>query len=156
MRHSTSRRKGRLINKTVYQRVFRTTTINAKHQGEAELIVIRQRVGNRQRGMLFVNFKADKKDKYHDNVTSRFGNLKTALGFAKNKHTFHSFRATALTALLNAEVFEPHARLLSGHTLQGLTYGSSGYTGANPLTPEVAAAAIAKIQYPFPASRGGG
>ena len=86
----------------------------------------------------------------YSGVQHSFRKLRMRLGFTLRKHTFHSFRSTVLRELLNAEVFPDHAKLLAGHKINDLTYG--GYPGANPLTPEVAAAAIAKLRYPFPTS----
>lgn len=86
-------------------------------------------------------------NKYGDRsnaIGKRFGRLKEALGF-DGSHTFHSFRATVITQLENADVSENITADIVGHEKPRITYGL--YSGGASL--EVKRDALEKISYPF-------
>ncbi len=60
-------------------------------------------------------------------ISKKFGYLKKSMGFSDRKHTFHSFRATLITHLMNAEADSTLSKKLVGHKIQDLTWG--GYAG---------------------------
>ena len=60
-------------------------------------------------------------------ISKKFGYLKRSMGFSDRKHTFHSFRATLITHLMNAEADSTLSKKLVGHIIQNLTWG--GYAG---------------------------
>lgn len=77
-------------------------------------------------------------------IGKRFGRLKESLGFDAS-HTFHSFRATVITQLENADVSENLAADIVGHEKPRITYGL--YSGGASMA--VKREAVERLQYPF-------
>ena len=57
-------------------------------------------------------------------INKKFGYLKKSMGFSDRKHTFHSFRATLITRLMNAKANSTLSEKFVGHKIQDLTWGS--------------------------------
>lgn len=79
-------------------------------------------------------------DKRSHAISKAFGRLRTAAGFSK-LHVFHSFRHTAVTELIRANVLDHIIRELVGHDAESVTHGvySKGASTEQKLT------AISKI-----------
>lgn len=71
---------------------------------------------------LFCNLPANKYGKRSDAIGKRFGRLKTKLGYG-SEHVFHSFRYGFSGQLENAMIQQTQASRLTGHKIQGMTYG---------------------------------
>ena len=76
-------------------------------------------------------------------MTTRFGRLKTKLGYDK-RFVFHSIRKTVVTILENAGAAEGVVADIVGHKKNTMTYGL--YSGGASL--ETKRAAIEKLSYP--------
>ena len=77
-------------------------------------------------------------------ISQKFNRHKTALGFEKKKHTFHSFRSTMCQLMQDAGVEELFCARIVGHEAgNSQSYG----TYARDLDWDVAKAAIAKVSY---------
>ena len=55
-------------------------------------------------------------------ISKKFGHLKRGMGFEDRKHTFHSFRATFITRLMNAKADRTLTKKLVGHKGTDITY----------------------------------
>ena len=55
-------------------------------------------------------------------ISKKFGHLKRGMGFKDRKHTFHSFRATFITRLMNAKADKTLTKKLVGHKGTDITY----------------------------------
>lgn len=95
-------------------------------------------------GYLLSGLTFNKYDDRSNAIGKRFGRLKEALGLGPS-HTFHSFRATVITQLENADVSENLAADIVGHEKPRITYGL--YSGGATL--EVKREALEKVKYPF-------
>jgi integrase len=95
-------------------------------------------------GYLLSGLTANKYGDRANAIGKRFGQLKTRLGFQKDKHVFHSIRKTVATLLENAGVAEGVAADILGHDKPTITFGlySGGATLATKRT------ALEKIRYP--------
>ncbi|MFM0303999.1 tyrosine-type recombinase/integrase [Paraburkholderia sediminicola] len=76
-------------------------------------------------------------------IGKRFGRLKDALGFEKDRQTFHSIRKTFVTQLEGAGIPENVAAQIVGHDIDTMTYGT--YSSGVPLA--VKAAAVKHVKY---------
>ena len=61
-------------------------------------------------------------NKHSAAISKKFGYLKRGMGFKDRKHTFHSFRATFITRLMNAKVDKTLTKKLVGHKGTDITY----------------------------------
>lgn len=77
-------------------------------------------------------------------ISSKYGRLKSSLGFPKKEKTFHSFRSTLATRFQSSGVDELFAARIIGHAAGNMTYGL--YAG--DIDWDKAEAAMAKISYP--------
>jgi integrase len=82
-------------------------------------------------------------DKRTNALGTRFGRLKTAMGFS-DRHVFHSIRKTVVSQLEQAGVGENVTADIVGHEKPRITYGL--YSSGTSLQQK--AEAIAKVAYP--------
>ena len=80
-------------------------------------------VQNSKDGYLLNGLSADNAlNKRSGAISKKFGHLKRGMGFEDRKHTFHSFRATFITWLMNAKADKTLMKKLVGHKGTDLTY----------------------------------
>ena len=61
-------------------------------------------------------------NKRSDEISKKFGYMKRCMGFKDRGHSFHSFRPTFLTRLMNAKVDKTLTKKLVGHKGTDITY----------------------------------
>ena len=81
-------------------------------------------------GYVLSGLTADKYGARSNGLSSRFGKLKTSLGFDQ-RHVFHSIRKTVVTILENAGAPENVVADIVGHEKTTMTYGL--YSGGTSL-----------------------
>jgi integrase len=101
--------------------------------------------GERRKGYLLASLTANKYGDRSGAIGTRFGRLKTRLGYGE-EHVFHSIRKTVATMLENAGVPENVSADILGHDKPTMTYGL--YSGGTSL--KVRAEAIGRLRYPAP------
>ena len=61
-------------------------------------------------------------NKRSDAISKKFGYMKRGMGFQDRRHSFHSFRPTFLTRLMNAKADKTLTKKLVGHKGTDITY----------------------------------
>ena len=85
--------------------------------------MVERLVQNSKDGYLLNGLSADNAlNKRSGAISKKFGHLKRGMGFEDRKHTFHSFRATFITWLMNAKADKTLMKKLVGHKGTDITY----------------------------------
>ena len=80
-------------------------------------------VQNGKDGYLLTDLSADNAlTKRSGAMSKNFGHLKRGMGFRDRKHTFHSFWATLITRMMNAEADKTPTKKLVGHKGTDIMY----------------------------------
>ena len=85
--------------------------------------MVERLVQNSKDGYLLNGLSANNvQNKRSKAISKKFGHLKRGMGFEDRKHTFHSFRATFITRLMNAKADKTLTKKLVGHKGTDITY----------------------------------